>query len=193
MTEQAIEATAPELETAEEPKAPAKPPTLEELLADLDEDRRKIILDQVAKPRNEAKNLRDRLKALEPKAAELDRLEAASKSDADRAQEALTAATARAVAAQARWARAEVKAALAGVVDDPDSIVEDLNLARFVTEDGEVDADAVKALRAKYAGFSGRRPPRPDASQASGANGKSVTSPAETFGAILQTAMHKTR
>lgn len=47
-------------------------------------------------------------------------------------------------------AAAEVKAALTGVVADPAQIVEDLNLERYVTDDGGVDAEKVAALRAKY-------------------------------------------
>lgn len=185
MSEPSTEAQPEQVEEA--PKAPAKPQTLEDLLADLDDDRRKVILDQVGKSRNEAKNLRERLKGLEPKAAEYERLEAASKTDAERAQEALNAANTRAATLLERAARSEVKAALAGVVDDPDAIVDDLNLARFVNDDGEVDTDAVSALRAKYSRFSAPRSPRPDASQASAANGKSTPlTPQEEFGSFLK-------
>lgn len=56
---------------------------------------------------------------------------------------------ARAEAAQ-RLVGAEIKAALAGVVPDPAGIVEDLNLAKYLTEDGEVDDAKVAALKAKY-------------------------------------------
>lgn len=169
--------------------APETPPTLEALLADLDDDRRKVILDQVAKSRNEAKNLRTRLKDLEPKASAHDAAIAASKTAEEKAQEALTAAESRAATAVQRIARAEVKAALAAVVDNPDAIIEDLNLARFVDADGEVDTAAVTALVAKYAGFSASRAPRPDRSQASGANGKTTAGPAQEFEAFLKNSM----
>jgi DNA repair exonuclease SbcCD ATPase subunit len=170
--------------------APSKPQSLDELLADLDDDRRKVILEQVSKPRQEAKNLRERLKALEPKAAEYARLEEASQTEAERAQAALSMAQDRAASLLQRAARSEVKAALAGVVDDPDAIVDDLNLARFVNDDGEIDSDAVNGLRAKYAKFGARRAPRPDGSQASAANGKSAPStPQEEFGHFLKAAM----
>jgi len=53
-----------------------------------------------------------------------------------------------------RLAAAEVKAALTGVVDNPDSIVEDLNLSRYVTDDGDVDTKAIKALAERYAKLS---------------------------------------
>ena len=49
-------------------------------------------------------------------------------------------------AANARLVRAEVKAAAAGVLNDPDDAVNLLNLDEFeVDEDGEVDAKAIKA------------------------------------------------
>lgn len=51
-----------------------------------------------------------------------------------------------------RIAAAELRAALTGLVPDPALIVEDVNLAKFVTDDGEVDPDAVAAFRAKYEG-----------------------------------------
>lgn len=59
-----------------------------------------------------------------------------------------------------KLAAAEIKAALTGVVTDPAAIVEDLNLARYVRDDGEVDDEAVGRLRAKYEGIAGK-PGRP--------------------------------
>lgn len=47
-------------------------------------------------------------------------------------------------------AAAEIKAALTGIVPDPAVIVEDLNISRYVTEDGKVDAEKVAGLKAKY-------------------------------------------
>lgn len=58
-----------------------------------------------------------------------------------------------------RLAAAEIKAALSNVVPDPKAIVEDLNLAKYVNDDGEVDEDAVKALRDKYAALGGGKKP----------------------------------
>jgi hypothetical protein len=182
-TPQAPAAAAP----AGTPAVQAK--SLEDLLAGLDDDARGVVLGEVSKARGEAKNLRERLKVAEPKVAEYDRLAAASKTAEERANEAATAADARALAATQRVARAEVKAALTGLVDDPNSIVEDLNLARFIDDDGEIDQAAIDKLKAKYAGFSGRRPPRPDQSQASGANGATATSPASQFASILQSQL----
>lgn len=181
----------------QEPAAAAPAPTegakksLEDLLADLDDDRRGVILGEVSKARSEAKNLRDRLKDAEPKVAEYDRLAQASKTDAERATERASAAEARAEAATQRVARAEIKAALAGLVESPDSIIEDLNLARFVSDDGDVNDDAIAALKSKYAAFGTRRAPRPDHSQASGANGGTTASPAQDFASAIQSAMNR--
>jgi hypothetical protein len=183
--------TAPEQSEGQTPTDTPKPSSLEDLLAAMDEDSRKVVLGEVSKARTEAKGLRDRLKAAEPKVTEYDRLLEASKTDQERAQEALTSSNQRATALEQRLARAEVRAALAGVVDNPDAIVDDLNLSRFVGEDGEVDANAIAALRQKYAGFSSPRPPRPDGSQASGANGRSTSSPADEFASLLQNTLRR--
>jgi hypothetical protein len=62
-----------------------------------------------------------------------------------------------------RLAGAEVKAALAGVVPDDKitEIVDELNLARYVGDDGEVDEDAIKVLRDRYTALLGtKRTPR---------------------------------
>lgn len=47
-------------------------------------------------------------------------------------------------------AAAELKAALTGLVTDPDSVIEDLNLSRFVTSDYDVDKELVKITANKY-------------------------------------------
>ena len=163
--------------------------SLEDLLASLDDTARTAVLGEVHKARTEAANYRGKLRAAEPKAAEYDRLAEASKTAEERSQEAVKAAETRALASMQRVARAEVKAALTGLVDDPDSIVEDLNLARFIDDDGEINDGAIAALKTKYAGFSSKRGPRPDLSQGSGANGKSVANPAAEFASILKSQL----
>ncbi|HVX20890.1 MAG TPA: hypothetical protein VHB02_06065 [Acidimicrobiales bacterium] len=126
---------------------------------------------KAAKANREAASLRKRLKALE--AAEAQRADA-DKSDLQRAQDAAAAADKRAADAQHRIVAAEIKAALAGIVPDPAAVVEDLNLARFVDDDGEPDQDAIDALKDRYAGLApaegGPRKPKPNPAQ--GANGK---------------------
>ena len=163
--------------------------SLEDLLASLDDTARAAVLGEVHKARTEAANYRGKLRAAEPKAAEYDRLAEASKTADERAQEAVKAADTRALASMQRVARAEVKAALTGLVDDPDSIVEDLNLARFVDDDCEINEGAIAALKTKYAGFTGKRGPRPDLSQGSGANGNTTANPAAEFASILQSQL----
>ena len=54
----------------------------------------------------------------------------------------------------ARVAAAEIKAALTGIVPDPAAIVDDLNIARYLTDTGEVDAGKVAELKAKYQAFA---------------------------------------
>lgn len=56
-----------------------------------------------------------------------------------------------------RLASAEVRTALTGVVpeDRLTEVVEDLNLARYVGDDGEPDAEAIKTLREKYQALIG--------------------------------------
>lgn len=63
-----------------------------------------------------------------------------------------------------RLAAAKIETALTGIVPNPGDIVEDLNLAKYVTDDGSVDEAAVKALRTKYEGLA----PKPDAKPPAG-------------------------
>jgi hypothetical protein len=57
----------------------------------------------------------------------------------------------------ARVASADVKAALTGIVPDAllESVVGRLNIADFVTDDGQVDTDAVTALKEEYVALLG--------------------------------------
>jgi hypothetical protein len=48
-------------------------------------------------------------------------------------------------------AAAEIRAALTGIVEDPAEIVDDLNLAKYITDTGGVDRDGIAALKAKFA------------------------------------------
>lgn len=89
-------------------------------------------------------------------ARELDDLRRSAMSDTDKAvEEAREAVRAEMRAENAtRLASAAITAALTGVVPDPGGIVEDLNLTRYITEDGDVDATAVKALADRYRDLS---------------------------------------
>jgi hypothetical protein len=95
-------------------------------------------------------------KAVKTHEAELDKLRKAAMSDQEKAvAEAMEQGRKEAtVSVASRLAAAEIKAALTGIVPDPAAVVEDLNLARYIDEDGEVDAKAVEALKEKYAAFA---------------------------------------
>lgn len=124
----------------------------------------------------EARKWEQRAKDNTSAARELATIKAAQQTAEERAQAAATAAEQRAAAAVQRVASAEIRAALTGVVPDPGAVVEDLNLARFIGDDGEVKADAVTALRTKYAALApaGPRAPAPNPAQGSGGTPKTV-------------------
>lgn len=125
----------------------------------------------------------DEIKALKEKAAQYDALAAASKTEHERAiDEAREAAAKEATdktraSFQERLVRAEFKAALAGRVSDDarDELLDGLNLAKFLDDDGEPDADRVREYVARLAPAAptekpdrkpadlgqGRRPPAP--------------------------------
>ena len=110
---------------------------------------------------------RDARKAADKKAkdleAELDQLRRAQMTDNERAiaeAEERGRKTATSEVAQ-RLAAAEIRASLTGIVPDPGAIVEDLNLAKYVTDTGDVDVAAVAKLREKYEGFASK--PKPGA------------------------------
>lgn len=103
-------------------------------------------------------------------AKRLAEVEEAQKTAEQKAQDAARRAEERAQAAAERVAKAEIKAALTGVVDDPDSIIEDLSIKRFLTDD-EPDEDAIAALKSKYEALRppSTRAPKPNPAQ--GVNG----------------------
>lgn len=160
--------TEPQVPAAATPD-PAPKKSLEDSLASLDDATRSFVLNELSSARNEAKNLRERVKAAEPKAAEFDRLAEASKSELERAQEAARAAEERATNTLERVAAAEVKAALTGIVDDPNALIEDLNIKRFITAQGEVDTEAIGALKAKYQAFAPKPGMKPNPAQGASA------------------------
>jgi hypothetical protein len=71
-----------------------------------------------------------------------------------------------------RLAGAEVRAALAATLTEEqiEDLVEDLNLSRFVTDDGDVDREAVKHFRDRTVSILGKKTsPRPGHGQRQGA------------------------
>lgn len=119
-------------------------------------------------------------------AAELDKVRKANQSEQEKAIDAAKneGRTSALVEAGTKVAAAEIKAALTGIVPDPKVIVEDLNLAKYVTEDGDVDEEAVKSLREKYAALgAGKKTPSFDG------GAKEKDAPSE--GSFLQQALAK--
>jgi hypothetical protein len=59
-----------------------------------------------------------------------------------------------------KLAGSEIKAALAAVMTDAQLVafVDDLNLAKYVTEDGEPDTDAIAGLKSRQLSLLGKRP-----------------------------------
>jgi hypothetical protein len=96
-------------------------------------------------------------------AKKLEELQASAMSDGEKAvaEAEKRGRTAALTEVSTRVAAAEIKAALTGVVPDPSVIVEDINLARYVTETGDVDTDAVAALKAKFVVIAAKAPPIP--------------------------------
>lgn len=153
-----------------------KPRTLDDLLAGLDEDARKVVLGEVSKARTEAKGLRERLKATEPQLSRLASLEAASQTEAERQQAALSEATKRAEQAERNALRAHV-ALTKGLP---------ANLAARLQGDDqaalEADADELLSMLPKD---TSPRAPRVDRSQGSSANG-GTASPGDQFAALIK-------
>lgn len=167
---------APEAPAAAVPAEPAATPakrSLEDLLGSLDDEARGVVLGEVSKARNEAKNLRDRFKEAEPKLTEYERLVEASKSDLERAQEAAKAANTRATGMLRDVATAKVEAALSALPDDMrTTLLEDINVDKFIKDD-TVDTEAIGALRDKYAAFA--TPPAAPGMKPNPAQGRSAS------------------
>lgn len=192
----APDTAAPEQQSSPEGEAPPKTGSLEELLAGLPEDHRKVVLGEVTKARSEAKGLRDRLKAAEPTLKEHAALVESTRTAEERADTRAKAAEARAAAASHRAVVSEVRAFAANDFADPDDAAAFLKLDAYVDEDGTVDTAAIQSdlaellTRKPHLGKPGeRRAPRPDPSQASGAGGRTTPDPAQEFGSLLQKAL----
>jgi hypothetical protein len=88
-----------------------------------------------------------------------------------------------------RLAGAEIRAALVGAMTEEQvtDIIDDLNLSRYVTDEGEVDREAVTHLRDKFTSILGKKTtPRPGHGQRQGA--PSQKSNADLFGDWLNSA-----
>jgi len=182
---------------ADPPNPPAKP-SLEDSLASLDEQTRAFVLGEVQSARNEAKNLRDRVKEAEPIVSQWKALEEASKTELQRQQEetARWQSEAQTWRTQAVSSRVETLAA-SDFTDPSDALAAIGDPAKYLGAGGEIDEAAIKndltALlerkphwRKPEPGPTGPRLPAPNPAQGSGVNGKAAVDPAAEFAAILQ-------
>jgi hypothetical protein len=157
---------------------------------------------KIRKANSEAANLRKRLKELEPKAAELQRIKDAEKSESERLNDQLARANEQITAARKRLVKARVQA-LAGAASeersafaDPDDAVGALDLDAYIDDSGDIDESAIEAdLQtllerkphwAKAQPQEGPRRPAPDRTQASGAKQTRPLDPAEELAGFLK-------
>lgn len=166
-------------ETVETDSETARPPTLDDLLAGLEEPVRQVIKEQVSKARKEAAKARQELREARPVIEAAKAAAEQGKSAEERAQEALTRATEREIVLRNRLVSAEVRALASAEFNDPADAEAFLDLGSFVDETGEVDTDAIstaldellerKPHLRKAEDVPGARRPAPDLSQGAGA------------------------
>lgn len=157
----------------------------------------------LSKKNSENENLRRRLKELEPLAKKAQELEDAERSESERLTEQLRVAEERVTAVQQRAVRSEVRALASSEFADPEDAPAFLDLAGYVGEDGEVDADQIRTdlkalLKAKphlaKPEDTGPRRPAPDRSQGSSGNGNRTPSdPAQVFAGFMNQALERGR
>ncbi|MCM8552337.1 hypothetical protein [Streptomyces sp. STCH 565 A] len=160
---------------------------------------------KIRKANSEAANLRKRLKELEPKAAELQRIKDSEKTESERLNDQLVRANEQIAATRKSLVEARVQA-LAGAqvgeraaFTDPEDAVGQLDLSSYIDESGSIDETAIEAdLQAllerkphwaKTQPQEGPRRPAPDRTQASGANRKQAPSPEDEFSGWLKSRL----
>lgn len=160
---------------------------------------------KIRKANQEAKNLRQRLKELEPKAAELQAIKDAEKTESERLNDQLARANEQIAATRRSLVEARVQA-LAGAqvgerqaFTDPEDAVGQLDLSSYIDESGSIDETAIEAdLQAllerkphwaKTQPQEGPRRPAPDRTQASGANKTKAPSPRDEFAGWLSSQL----
>lgn len=154
---------------------------------------------KIRKANSEAKSLRERLKELEPLAQRAKELEDAQKSEQQRLTEQLQQAEERIKSVQQRAVRSEVRALAAAQFADPDDAHAFLALDSYVTDDGDVDTEAIQRDLAdllKRKPHLGRqvdnspRRPAPDRTQGSSGNGnRSSSDPGAIFAGLMDQAL----
>lgn len=160
---------------------------------------------KIRKANSEAKNLRERLKLLEPKAAELQRIKDAEKTESERLNDQLTAANDKIAKTRQRLVRSQVLALAGTATDsrtafaDPADAFGELDLDSYIDSDGDIDEAAIEAdLQAllerkphwaKAQPPEGPRRPAPDRTQASGANKTRPLAPEDEFAGWLKSQL----
>lgn len=160
---------------------------------------------KIRKANSEAANLRKRLKELEPKAAELQRIKDAEKTESERLNDQLTRANEQITETRQRLVKARVQALAGAALDDraafadPEDAVGALDLGSYIDGDGDIDEAAIEAdLQAllerkphwaKSQPQEGPRRPAPDRTQASGANKQRSLTPADEFDGWVKTRL----
>lgn len=193
---EAVEPTTPE--TPEEPTEPdGEPETPPE--GEPEPFDRKQAEAKIRKANSEAQNLRKRLKELEPKAAELQRIKDAEKTDTERLTDQLTAANERIAATRQRLAKSRVQALAGASFADPEDAVGALDLDSYIDSEGDIDEAAIEADLtallerkphwAKSLPPEGPRRPAPDRTQASGANKTRPLDPADEFAGWMKSQL----
>lgn len=158
---------------------------------------------EIEKLRRENANHRTKVRDLEPLAKKAQELEDAEKSESERLTGQLEEAQKRVEVVQQRAVRSEVRALASAEFADPDDAPAFLNLDGYVGDDGEVDAEQIRAdlkalLKAKPhlakpEDHSPRRP-APDRSQGSSGNGNRTPSdPAQVFAGFMNQALERGR
>ncbi len=125
------------------------------------------------------------------------------KTEAERAAARATDAEKRVSGLLQRAVRAEVRALASGQFADPDDAIAFLNLASYADDDGEINADQIKAdladllerkpHLAKKAPEPERRRPAPDRTQASSANSPRSAAPEDVFAGFVKSRLNKGR
>ncbi|WP_369211300.1 hypothetical protein [Streptomyces flavofungini] len=151
---------------------------------------------KIRKANSEAANLRKRLKELEPKAAELQRIKDSEKSESERLNDQLAQANEQITKTRQRLVRTQVQALAMTGFADPEDAVGALDLDSYIDSDGDIDEAAIKADLdallerkphwAKSQPPEGPRRPAPDRTQASGANKSRPPTPGDEFAGWLK-------
>ena len=161
----------------------AEPVTETESKTFTSDDVQKVIKERLARQSHQYGMTPAEAKALK---AEHEALKQASLTDTERATtEAYQRGKSEAESAyKVQLAKAEIRALLAGVVDSPADVVDDLDMSRFLTDSGEVDTAKVDALKTRLGGSKKVSAPRTHGNSSNGVH--TPRTPAEAFAAMME-------